>query len=484
MENAKDYILYIDDDPLNLEVFKDFFEEEYNIFIELSTQNALEIIKNYPIKIIVADQRMPVETGLEFLQRVHPLFPDIIKIIFTAFVDNNTALQAINQGGIFKFLKKPWDTREMRQALQSGITEFNLRAENKKLVNELRQKNEELEQALIKIKEKEEKFFNIFSNSKDGIVILKKNKLIEANNAFLKLIDIQNSNMTMDEINFYLNNKFNHLINSLSEIYQNDGKDIHEIEVLNNNHEKRYFQINSKRIDFENEDAILSIVRDNTDLKHLDLKIIDAIVKTQEDSQIYYARELHDGLGPNLSTLKMYIQWLSDENNTVNKELITRQTVQGIDEAIAMLKDIANNLSPHILKNFGLVQAINTFAEKIQIGKGVNIIISSNLTSRLNENYEIHLYRILMECINNSVKHGKAKKIIIKFSKSDSFVQILYSDNGTGFDVEKVKQEKKGMGLYNMINRVKIMGGDIIIKSNPNIGTDIKLNLMISENGK
>ncbi len=484
MKEDKDYVLYVDDDPLNLEVFKDFFEDEYNILIVLSTKKAFDLINIYPVKIIVTDQRMPVETGLEFIQRVHPLFPDIVKIIFTAFADNNTALQAINQGGIFKFLKKPWDTSEMRQALINGINEFNLKTENKKLLIELRRKNDELEQAVIKIKEKEEKFFNIFSNSNDGIVILKKNNLVEANSAFLKLINIYDADISMDEVNAYLNKKYNHLIASLSETNLKEGKYISEIEILNKNHEKRYFQLNSKQIEFENEVAILSIVRDITELKHIDLKIIDAIVKTQEDAQIYYARELHDGLGPNLSTLKMYIQWLSDKNNTINKDIITKQTIQGIDEAISMLKDIANNLSPHILRNFGLVQALNTIAEKIKITQGVVIVISSNLTNRLNENFEIHLYRILMECINNSINHGKSNKIIIKFSKTENNVQILYSDNGSGFDVEKVKLDKKGMGLYNIKNRVKILGGDITIKSNLNVGTDIKINLNTPENGK
>src|SRR5208283_3164956 len=117
MGNKKDYILYVDDDPLNLEIFKAFLEHEYHVVIESSTSKAFELLKIYPFKIIVADQRMPDLTGLEFLEQVQENYPDVVKIIFTAFVDSDTMLQAINQGGIFKFLKKPWDTNEMRQAL-------------------------------------------------------------------------------------------------------------------------------------------------------------------------------------------------------------------------------------------------------------------------------------------------------------------------------------------------------------------------------
>ena len=480
MENKLDYILYVDDELLNLEIFKAFLENDYNVLIESSTTKASEILKQYPVKVIVSDQRMPEESGLEFLQRIHPIYPDIVKIIFTAFVDSDTTIQAINQGGIFRFLKKPWDTNEMKQALYSAITEFNLKAENKKLLKELKQKNDELEVAFSQISEKEKKFYSIFSNSNDGIVIIKNNRMLEANSAFLNFLDIESIDPSVDDINSYVTKKYFHLIARLGEQLPKEGAFIQEVEIINKKNEKRYFQLNSKLIDFENGEAILSMVRDTTELKQLDFKIMDAIVRTQEDAQTYYARELHDGLGPNLSTLKMYIEWISDSKNTMNKEIITQQAILGIDEAINMLKDIANNLSPHILKNFGLVNAIKTFAEKIQLAKGVEIIISSNLTSRLPENYEIHLYRILLECINNSIKHGNSKKIIIKFSKADNVFQILYCDNGKGFDVDKVKQEKKGMGLYNMINRVKLMSGDINIKSNLNIGTDIQIKIILS----
>jgi len=252
MAPKKDYILYVDDELLNLEIFKAFLEHDYNIIIESSPIKALGLLKVYPFKVVVSDQRMPEETGLEFLQKVHTAYPDIVKILFTAFVDNDTTLQAINQGGIFKFLKKPWDTNEMRQALLSAIMEFNLKTENKKLIIELKHKNDELESALAKIMEKEKKFYSIFSNSNDGIIILKNNKLIEANNAFLNLFEIQNPELPLDEVNKYLLKKYSHFLNMLIDQSAIEGQFIQEIEVLNKKNEKRYFQLNSKIIDFEN----------------------------------------------------------------------------------------------------------------------------------------------------------------------------------------------------------------------------------------
>ncbi|NJK95265.1 MAG: hypothetical protein HC905_10430 [Bacteroidales bacterium] len=89
----------------------------------------------------------------------------------------------------------------------------------------------------------------------------------------------------------------------------------------------------------------------------MDQKIVEAIFRTQEETQGRYAQELHDGLGPVLSTVKMYIEWLCSDKNSVNKELIKNNSLHAIDEAINQAKEIANNLSPHVLQRFGLVNA-------------------------------------------------------------------------------------------------------------------------------
>ncbi len=110
MKENKDTVLYVDDELFNLELFKEAFEDEYNIFIETSTKKAFELVKSIPVKVIISDQRMPEESGLSFLERVHKVYPDIIKIVFTAFLDHDAALHAINQGGIYRYLIKPWNT--------------------------------------------------------------------------------------------------------------------------------------------------------------------------------------------------------------------------------------------------------------------------------------------------------------------------------------------------------------------------------------
>jgi signal transduction histidine kinase len=88
------------------------------------------------------------------------------------------------------------------------------------------------------------------------------------------------------------------------------------------------------------------------------------------------------------------------------------------------------------------------------------------------------LYRVLLECINNSVKHSCAKKILIKFKKDDDNLIINYSDNGKGFNVEEAMKIGKGMGLFNIQNRIKLLSGEFKIKSNIDIGTDIEIKIV------
>lgn len=414
-----------------------------------------------------------------FLERVNKNYPDIIKIVFTAYLDYDAALNAINQGGIYRYLMKPWNEREIIDTLNTAIREYNLNFENKKLLSELKQKNNELEIAIKQIQENEQKFYNIFSNSNDGIIIINDDKLLEANPAFYKIICLEDGNYTAEAMQKHLKIRYNNFFERSNIIVKNNNPAIKEMNITTVNNENKYIELNSRIIDYKGQKAVLSIVRDITERKVLEQKIMEAIIQTQEEDQSRYARELHDGLGPILSTLKMYIEWMVNEQNTINREKIMQQSIYNIDEAISRLKEIANNLSPHVLQRFGLINALQTYTDQVKSAINIDIVISSNILERLPVNIEITLYRIMLECINNSLKHAQAKKILIKFRINENILAINYSDNGKGFNVEKTMKEGKGMGLYNIENRVKLIGGELRLKSNINIGTDIEIIIKI-----
>jgi PAS domain S-box-containing protein len=478
MKSALSTVLYVDDEEDNLEIFKGLLEDRYHILTETSTSRAVELLKKYDVKVILSDQRMPEESGLSFLNRIGPMFPDALKIIFTAFLDHDAALRAINQGNIYKYLLKPWNTKEIISTIDIAIREYDLRFENKKLLIELQKKNEELEAALTLVKENERKFYGIFVNSNDGIIIHRDRNILEANPALLKIIglDEQTGGQFIKD---HIHRKFPELLYKPESQLKKPETPMVEIDFFTETNEKRNIELNSCKIDFKDKPAILSIIRDITERKQGEKKIMEAIIRTQEEDQSRYARELHDGIGPILSTLKMYIEWLADASNVTNKEKISQQSILAINEAINLVKDIANNMSPHILQRFGLVNAIKTHLERVKETSPIEFSISSNVTGKLPDTIETSLYRVLLECINNSLKHAEAKKIFLKFKKQDGYLFISFSDNGKGFDFKEVMATKKGMGLFNIQNRIKLMGGDIRITSNIGIGTDIEFNLQL-----
>lgn len=109
---------------------------------------AFELLAQYPIGVVLSDQRMPEMTGSEFLKRVKTLYPATRRIVLSGYTELQSITAAINQGAISKFLTKPWNDDELLQALQSAFEDYELAVENHRLQGELSVTNRRLEVAL------------------------------------------------------------------------------------------------------------------------------------------------------------------------------------------------------------------------------------------------------------------------------------------------------------------------------------------------
>ena len=146
MDQNKYNILYIDDEENNLIVFKNSFFRYYNIFTALSGKEGLRIIADEEIHLIITDQRMPEMTGIEFLEQAVMLHPDIVRMIITAYSDIEIIMRAINKCGIYQYVLKPWDSRELKIVIDNALKSFELTRSNKMLMESLKQANVELEE--------------------------------------------------------------------------------------------------------------------------------------------------------------------------------------------------------------------------------------------------------------------------------------------------------------------------------------------------
>jgi len=224
---------------------------------------------------------------------------------------------------------------------------------------------------------------------------------------------------------------------------------------------------------------IIAYVFEITDRVEIENKLIKTIIETEERERSRFAQELHDGLGPLLSSIKMYAQWMLKPGANINQVDVLEQIENLANLSNQSVKEIAFGLSPHILKDFGIIEALQSFISKVNATSGIKFEIINNLSHRFDETTETVIYRILTECISNSLKHSKADQINIAIMESEKYLDIEFSDNGVGFDLNEVADNKFGMGLHNIKNRLKSINGKLLIFSQKDKGTTFKINILL-----
>ena len=194
-------------------------------------------------------------------------------------------------------------------------------------------------------------------------------------------------------------------------------------------------------------------------------RVLSAIIRTEEQERQRFAKELHDGLGPLLSVVKMLLSGFDQNNPPEVNDKIKTNLKQAVDEAIVSVREISANISPNILNNFGLKDAIESFLKKLRPNENIKIHFDSNIDKlRFPYNVEVIMYRVVCELFNNTLRHAEATEINISLQLQDDTLYLEYTDNGMGFDVEQAEIDG-GMGLNNMQYRLQSGNGNIRIES-------------------
>lgn len=161
-------LLIVDDEKDILRALSLTFDEEYYVFTASSGRQALEILEQEEIALIIADQRMPEMSGIEFLERTIEKYPQVIRIILTAYPDTESLIQAINTGRVYRYITKPWNRAELTIAVKRALESYELALENQRLVKELQAANEQLQAENLYLKrevERGSRFENIIGKS-------------------------------------------------------------------------------------------------------------------------------------------------------------------------------------------------------------------------------------------------------------------------------------------------------------------------------
>ncbi len=229
-----------------------------------------------------------------------------------------------------------------------------------------------------------------------------------------------------------------------------------------------FFYFSRKKIFEKSEENRISDLQHQQDL-------VNAVLTTQEVERVRIAQDLHDDISSKLNVISLNSYLIQSKNISKSEILeISNKIITYTQNAIESSRRIAHDLYPPVLQNFGLSAGIEELCIEFSSAKTVQIYYKSEVNFKdVSLDKQLHLFRIVQELINNSIRHGKIKNITILFSKNQQSFTFFYSDDGIGFDLLNLSSTK-GYGLKNIESRVNFLNGKLRIKSFLNQGIEVE----------
>jgi PAS domain S-box-containing protein len=214
--------------------------------------------------------------------------------------------------------------------------------------------------------------------------------------------------------------------------------------------------------------GLRGFIIDISDRKRLERKVLSAVLETEDRERRRYSEDLHDGLGPLLSTIKLYVNQMKSQKVSQDEESeMFNYANELLDEAILTTRNIANNILPGSIVDNGLIAAVNFFCHQVIASRALAINFSSNTTLRFEQHIESNTYRIIIELLNNTIKHANAKNVTIQILLEDNFLLLKYNDDGVGY--EDISH-REGLGMGNIKNRANSLNAISRFQSEKNKG--------------
>lgn len=337
------------------------------------------------------------------------------------------------------------------------------------------------EQAL---RESEEKFRTIFDMSTSAIFITDlKGKFIEVNNTACKMLEYAKEELIqLEPTDISTTPKKSEYDGRVDELIQTDQL-LFGTTFLSKSGKTIPIEATSSIVKYQDKKTILTIVNDITEREQMHNRLLRTILKTEEKERKRFATDLHDGMGSLLSSICIYLDLLKQEGLELDERLnLTNYTIGLVNEAITSSKEIANDLRPSTISKFGLLPSLRTFCDKINQTGALHISLDTDkFVAKLGDNTEVILFRIINELINNTIQHSAAKNIEIKLSNTTKTLNLSYSDDGIGFDVEKVMNDvSRGSGITNIISRTRSLSGECSIRSTLGKGSEYLISFALN----
>jgi PAS domain S-box-containing protein len=281
------------------------------------------------------------------------------------------------------------------------------------------------------------------------------------------------------------------------ELFQRQGTQSYESSVMHADGSKREVIFNKATFlkSDGNLGGLVGTVLNITELKRVEKALRESesklrflssqLLTLHEQERRRLSRELHDQLGQTLNVLKMQIGYIKKKLRGDQKDLQVdcEYCLDYIDEVIESVRRISKDLTPGILMDLGLSYALRHLCEEFQKNYGVECTCNiAKIDHLFAPDFQILIYRIFQESLNNSAKYAQATQVHLSVLKEDSSLRFSIEDNGKGFDADRVlaaPSASKGMGLAAMDERVRMLGGTLEVWSQVGLGTKISFALKI-----
>jgi PAS domain S-box-containing protein len=357
------------------------------------------------------------------------------------------------------------------------VKELTLKTENLNTSNiQLAKEIEDRELIEHQLTLSEIKFRNVFNIISDGIILLDQNyTIIDVNEGMVKMTGISKERL--------YKSPFDSLFSDTKKLRHILDKEHFQPSIFNNNeHQVKTLdlrvtipvEINLLPFQSEPEIIYIALLKNVADARENDIKIMNAVISSEEKERLRIARDLHDSVGPYLSAAKLYVQSMeySEDERSVK---IKKELTELVNLSISSVREISANLGSHVLQSLGLSAAIRKYIEKINPDGAIQFEMTIPDHFPFVENVEMALYRVLAELINNSVKYGSPEKIRIDLSDLKGKVTLTYREDGLGFNLREALEKQKGMGLYNIHSRIQALGGNVDFHSGPGKGVSVSI---------
>jgi len=452
-------VLYVDDEVSNLTAFKASFRRVFDIHLAESAKDGINILNTRPIEVVIADQKMPGITGVDFFESIIKTHPTPIRILLTGYSDIKTVINAINKGKIYQYVTKPWDDYDLKITIENAYHLYHLKEQNSKLTT---------------------KYQKVFSECADPIILFDtKNRIFDYNKATLDLFQLQPSSLNLTSFETLIKDKNdqNYIINKIIE--KGFVKD-YECQIITEKNTVRNCLISANKITNNYGDIISyqAIIKDITEKSKINQILLKTAIQSQEKERERIAKDLHDGLGQSLAAIKIKLEFLKAISD---KKDIYSPIDYLLQDSIHQLKEICFNALPTVLIDYGLIKAISNLCSKTST-ENFKIHFSHNPSfSKKTQELDVAIYRIIQEFINNTIKHSNASEVFISIQDDNGNINLNLKDNGLGFNITDLTLYD-GHGLKNIKTRVESFNGQVNFNSIIAEGTEFDISIPFNLN--